>query len=211
MPHAKESQQNLVHNGTINKITKLFCLLKSKQNLQTHCFMNNFVCIKFIKEYNKVVYYSTVINGNEDQVSMYERFISKHSILNKEKLIHILTWLKEIGNRYGALPHLFRHEKEAAALPPPGVNREPCYIEEDNTASNNLRLYCHRLNEHVVILFDGNVKTTDQAQDCPQVATHFNFANTLALVIDNALREGDIEWDDDYMDIIYEQNLKIVF
>jgi len=173
--------------------------------------MDSFVCIKFIKEYNKVVYYSIVVNGDEDHASIFEGFIDKQSVVNKEKLNHILTWLKEIGNRYGALPHFFRHEKGATALPPPGVNREPCYIEEDHTASNNLRLYCHRLNEHVVILFDGDVKTTDQAQDCPQVATHFNFANTLALAIDNALKEGDIEWDDAYMDIVYEQNLKIVF
>ncbi|MFD2964588.1 MULTISPECIES: hypothetical protein [Olivibacter] len=59
--------------------------------------------------------------------------------------------------------------------------------------------------------FDADIKTTDQAQNCPQVAPHFNLANTLALAIDNALRDGDIEWDDDYLDIIYEQNLKIVF
>lgn len=59
--------------------------------------------------------------------------------------------------------------------------------------------------------FDGDIKTADQAQNCPQVAPYFNLANTLALAIDNALRDGDIEWDDDYLDIIYEQNLKIVF
>lgn len=173
--------------------------------------MDNFVCIKFIKEYNKVIYYSVVINGYEDQASLFEGFVDKHSVVNKEKLNHILTWLRVIGNRYGALSHLFRDEKDAAALPPPGTKREPCYIEEDQTASNNLRLYCHRLNEHVVILFDGDIKTADQAQNCPQVAPHFNLANTLALAIDNALRDGDIEWDDDYLDIIYEQNLKIVF
>lgn len=158
-----------------------------------------------------MVYYSVVINGDEGEMSLFEEFIDKHGVVNKEKLNHILIWLKEIGNRYGALPHFFRHEKGATALPPPGINREPCYLEEGNTASNSLRLYCHRLNEHIVFLFDGDIKTTDQAQDCPQVAPHFNFANTLAFAIDNALRNGDMEWDDDYMDIIYEQNLKIVF
>ncbi|HWV70130.1 MAG TPA: hypothetical protein VN040_00345 [Pseudosphingobacterium sp.] len=63
----------------------------------------------------------------------------------------------------------------------------------------------------MVILFDGVIKTTDKAQKCPQVAPHFNLANILALAIDNGLRDGDIEWDDDYLDIIYAQNLKIVF
>ena len=50
-----------------------------------------------------------------------------NSNTNKEKLNHVLEWIKTIGNKYGALPHLFRPEGEtadASALPPKGKDRK---------------------------------------------------------------------------------------
>lgn len=170
--------------------------------------MNKFACIKYIKEYNKVVYYSIVINGLEENKSLFEMFVEENES-NKEKLNHILIWLKLIGNA-GARVDNFRHEREADALPPRGLDKKPTYTENDENTPNNLRLYCHRLNEQVVVLFGGGIKTEAVAQNCKNVGSHFELANSLATAIENAFRTKEIEWAQDYSDILYESNLKLI-
>ena len=171
--------------------------------------MSSFASIKFIKEYEKVVFYSVVINGEENEESLFETFIKKYTTSEPAKLNHILAWIRLIGNRYGAKASYFRHEMAAEGLPPRGIDREPTYIEEDQNTSNNLRLYCHRLNDCVVILYGGAIKTADKAQDCPQVKGHFNLANILSRLIDQSFADDDIEWSDDYQDILYNEDFKI--
>jgi len=63
-----------------------------------------------------------------------------------------------------------------------------------------------RLSEEVVFLFNGAVKTSHKAQDCEQVRTHFRLANQLTKHIENAIIEQEIKWNDDYTDIIIEQD-----
>lgn len=174
--------------------------------------MSNFASIKFIEEYAKVAYYSVVIDGAEDGVSIFENFVAKHTKENKEKLNHILAWIKKIGDMHGAKEYFFRHEMAAEALPPPlGKGRQPTYIEDGQNAVNNLRLYCHRLNDRVVVLFDGDIKTADTPQECPQVKSHFNLANILSKLIDKSFADGTIEWDEDGWDILYDEDFKIDF
>lgn len=37
----------------------------------------------------------------------------------------------------------------------------------------DLRLYCHWVNNRIMILYNGGIKTTHRAQDCPNVSRHF--------------------------------------
>lgn len=176
--------------------------------------MSTFAKISLIASYDKVIYYSVALVDEEvDQPSYFEKFVSRHQQRNREKLNHILSWLEEIGNVWGAMPHLFRDERGAHALPPKGVHREPTYIEVDagKVAVNNLRLYCYRLSESVVFLFDGDVKTADAAQDCPNVRPHFRMANQLVQVIDEYFDQGDIEWNDERTDLIYDEEFLLIF
>lgn len=139
--------------------------------------MNTFAHIKPIAKYDKVSYYSICINNQQD--SLFEKFVVNNSNTNKEKLNHVLEWIKTIGNKYGALPHLFRPEGEtadASALPPKGKDRKPHYTEYGKTKANNLRLYCLRANENVVFLFNGDIKTSQYAQDCPNVKKTFQIS-----------------------------------
>lgn len=155
--------------------------------------MNIFAYIKPIAQYDKVVYYSVCIDGEEN--SLFEEFIKKHTSKNNDKLDHILNWLRQIGNNYGAKTDYFRPEGETAdtsALPPQGINRKPQYTEYGKKKSNSLRLYCLRANESVVFLFNGDVKTKNKAQDCPNVKPHFKLANRLTKAIDNAFHEKEI-------------------
>jgi hypothetical protein len=176
--------------------------------------MSTFAKISFIASYDKVTYYSVALVDEEvDLPSYFGKFVSRHQQRNREKLNHILSWLKEIGNAWGARPHLFRDERKAHALPPKGALREPTYVEIEigKVVANNLRLYCYRLSESVVFLFDGDVKTADAAQDCPNVGPHFRTANKLVQVIDECFNQGDIEWNDDRTDILYDEEFLLVF
>lgn len=174
--------------------------------------MNTFAHIKPIARYEKVSYYSVSID--DGNTSLFENFIKKHTTENKNKLDHILNWLKEIGNNYGARTNYFRPEGETAdtsALPPKGINRKPQYTEHGKKKANSLRLYCLRANESVVFLFNGDIKTDRKAQNCPNVKPHFKLANKLTKAIDTAFVDGDIVWNENCTEISYNEDLKIYF
>lgn len=160
--------------------------------------MNNFAEIILVQRFNKVSYYSVSINEED---SLFRQFVNKHTMANKEKLNHILKWINLVGNKTGAHEQYFRDESETAdtrALPPKGKNREPAYVETDasgieHNAENSLRLYCMRLNENVVFLFNGDIKTAETAQKCDNVRSHFQMANKLTALIDKAIKEGEIK------------------
>ena len=122
-------------------------------------------------------------------------------------LSNLLVWLEEIGDNYGAQKRFFRSEAwvtDVQALPPPRKQMELKKIEVED-----LRLYCLVLNEQVVILFNGGIKTTHKAQDCPNVGKYFKQANLLASRIDHLIRSGEIYWNQDFTDIRFNKNLEI--
>lgn len=177
--------------------------------------MNTFASIKLVQRFNKVNYYTVKLE--EDDVSLFEKFVQKHQAENFNKLQHIMSWIKIIGSKYGAYADLFRPEGEtadAAALPPIGTDREPTYIEIDNEGEgvntpNNLRLYCFRANENVVFLFNGDIKTALKAQNCDNVRPHFRLANAVTNAIEIAFKENEIRWNEDSSDIRFEQDFEL--
>jgi hypothetical protein len=172
--------------------------------------VNNFAHIKPLFKTNKVAYYSIVIEG--ETLSLYEQFVINHTADNRKKLNHIQAWLKIIGEKYGAQKRFFRNEAKGAdtsALPPKGKDKKPSYVEHGKNKSNNLRLYTLRANENVVFLFSGDIKTTDKAQDCPNVKPHFILANQLTKAIDQAFRNREIKWSEDVKTIAFDNNFKL--
>jgi hypothetical protein len=180
--------------------------------------MNGIVRLKHITDYQKVCYYSVVLDQDDEPIetaqSLFEEFLNTQTKENTEKLNHILLWLAKIGDKHGALEHLFRpeqHQGEAMGLPPEGTNRKPVYTEDEETTPNNLRLYCHRLNPNVVILFCGALKTANTPQECQNVKPHFTRANQLTTVIDQAFQDKDIIWINDDNDIDFDDNLVLYY
>lgn len=176
--------------------------------------MSIFVRIKSVASYKKVVYYSVILTDSDDEdiletekVSLFEYFLKEHQTDNIKKLTHILAWLKEIGDNKGALIEDFRHEKKASALPPKGKDREPVFMNKGKKDINNLRLYCFPMNERVVFLFDGGIKTTEYAQDCPNVRKHFEMANNLVSCLDDLFVNKEISWNTDFTDIEFTEDL----
>lgn len=174
--------------------------------------MNKFAQIKPLFKYKTVAYYSVSLNDNEK--TLYQKFLEKHTVENKDKLYHIQKWLKLIGEKYGAQNRFFRNEAknaDASALPPIGTDRKPYYIEYGKKKANNLRLYCLKANSNVVFLFNGDIKTKQKAQDCPNVKNHFILANNLTKAIDNAFCENDIIWNEDYTLISYSEDFMLYY
>lgn len=161
--------------------------------------MNRFAHIRPLFKYKQVAYYS--VSLDEDEQTLYDKFVEKHTNENIDKLYHIQKWLQVIGKKYGAQQRFFRNEAQyadASALPPIGKDREPYYVEFGKKKANNLRLYCLRANANVVFLFNGDIKTAKKAQDCPNVKSHFELANALTKAIDQAFRNKEIRWIQDY-------------
>ena len=61
-----------------------------------------------------------------------------------------------------------------------------------------------RVSDNVVFLFNGDIKTANKAQDCDNVRPHFRQANKLSALIDKAFFDREIQWNDDYTDILLE-------
>lgn len=125
---------------------------------------------------------------------------------NKEEFQELLVYIKEIGNKYGAKKDYFRHESAAEALALPKVE----HIDfESNNEDFGLRIYCLRLSESVVILLNGDRKTKQKAQDCPNCAKHFKLANRIAKSINTAIIEKDILIRD--KELLIENDFELIF
>ncbi len=95
----------------------------------------------------------------------------------------------KIGDEMGALEDLFRFENIAQALPPSGTHQvDNLYI---NFGNFPLRLYCLRLSENLVVLFNGGEKTSNTAQG-GKTSMAFHEANIFAKRILDALKNKDI-------------------
>ena len=134
----------------------------------------------------KVQFYTVTRSGEE--LSEFEKFVDKDFPEHKEEIEVLYQIIEEIGRR-GAKAYYFKFEKSAHALPK--VGRE---IINANTDDFGIRLYCIRISDELVILLNGNIKTTQLPQDCDNVKGHFSFANKIADQIDKLLAEGEINF-----------------
>lgn len=53
-----------------------------------------------------------------------------------------------------------------------------------------------RVSKRAVILFNGGEKTAKTAQDCDNVRPHFLLANQITQAVDQAIRDGEIQFDE---------------
>ena len=127
--------------------------------------MNIFAHIEKLEDFcfEEVNYYSIRLEGSD--MTEFEDFLNRMESepAHEEDVINLFTWLELIGENEGAKEKFFRHEgyiSDAKALPP-----KSSLMEDNELPVNDIRLYCQRLNEHVVILFNGGIKTTPTAQE----------------------------------------------
>jgi hypothetical protein len=171
--------------------------------------VNTFAYIERLAEFQfqRVKYFSIRIEGNE--VNEFYDFLNRMEDIKEieDDLNNLLVWIDEIGERYGAIKdRFFRNESiyaDVSALPPPRKQ-----MEFSEIFVKNLRLYCLVANENVVFLFNGGIKTTDKAQNCPNVSQYIKQANLIAKKIDELYNEGEIRWSANSEDILFDENLE---
>lgn len=171
--------------------------------------MNIFARIECLSDFTfEIVKYYT-IKYYEADIDEFRDFLFRHEDNHEyeEDFNNLIYWLEYIGKNEGAKEKFFRNESsnsEASALPPPKSIMEAHELEV-----KDIRLYCLRLNDNVVFLFNGGIKTTKYAQDCPNVSKYFKQANLIANKLDQLIREKEIKWNYDWTDIEYDTELKI--
>lgn len=155
--------------------------------------MKPFVLIEELQEFNSVKYYTVrkeieeITDSNNEVEKFFLKFENSEGDI-KTEFDTIIALLEEIGKR-GAKSYFFRNEQMAFALP---SNPSIKILDTNVKLNSKLRLYCVLVTENIVILCNGDVKTADKVQDCPNVLPHFRFANSIAKKIEELRRDLDI-------------------
>jgi hypothetical protein len=152
--------------------------------------VNLFVLEEFYT-FKKVTYYT--VRWDEADLSETDKFLQKYRgapDIGKD-LSEIVALLEEIGDNRGAKDMYFRrHAGKASELPPLGVfevnSLEIAFFD------NKLRLFCLKISEEVVILFNGGKKESQKTQDSPDLNLPFYEAQIFCSKILKALQEKTI-------------------
>lgn len=161
--------------------------------------MNKFATLVKSIQFRRITYYSVLVDEND--LPLFAQFIKEHAGEEfREDMDLIRSWMRKLGENYGASIDYFRQEGSAHAIPPPvEITRKGC----------QLRLYCLRMSHRVVILFSGSIKTMNKAMDCPNVRDHFIMANRVSDKLWKALKDGLITFDQND-DLVIPQDFKLV-
>lgn len=152
--------------------------------------MNTFVLEKFDDQGKQCAFYT--VRWEDAELSETDKFFVKYESDSKfeRNVQELATFIsRKIGEEMGALEDFFRFENAAQALPPSGTYKvgDLCI----NYGNFPLRLYCLRISESLVVLFNGGEKTSETAQG-GKTGMAFHEANLFAQRILGALKEKDI-------------------
>lgn len=159
--------------------------------------MNTFALEIWYDEGSVCTFYSVRwISDDEDVPSETDRFFDTYAVPDhplEEKAMQLFRLITEsIGNRYGATDDFFdRVENKAQALP----SRPKLRLEEIKDLGINfpLRLFCYRITEQIVILFNGGIKDAGSVQESENLSMKFHEAQIFVKKIEEALRSKEIE------------------
>lgn len=141
--------------------------------------MKTFVLEIWEDSFTLVTYYT--VRWDEAAESETEKFFRRFMAdsVHREHFNEIVELLKDLGERKGAKTKYFsRHADEASELPPK-LTTEVNGIEI-NYFDNLLRLFCTRINDNIVVLFNGGVKSSQATQDSPDLVAKFRDAKFFA-------------------------------
>jgi hypothetical protein len=163
--------------------------------------MNNFALEIWDNELEFVTYYT--VRWEDNPKTETDKFVEKfynHATYH-EALQSLLSLLfDQIGNRFGARKEFFsRKENRAEALPPSNVRFYEIQLRYPNFP---LRLFCYRVSDSIVILFNGGPKTAATAQQSEELQMPFYHANEFSRRIHEAFRDKIIKITDDGQSIM---------
>lgn len=159
--------------------------------------MNTFALEIFDDTGSQCTFYTVRWDYPYSETTETDKFFEKFE--NDPKLERPLMELAQfltivIANEYGASNDFFKFEKEAQGLPPSGRYK----VEEVtiNYANFPLRLYCLKITNHLVVLFNGNEKTSQSAQE-GKTRMAFHNANIFAERINKAMADKTLTISED--------------
>lgn len=157
--------------------------------------MNNFALTLWYDEGSICTFYSVKkeIDGMVVETDVFfDKFtlISTHFQDEALQLFRLIT--ESIGNKYGAIDAFFDRIEHAAQALPPKPKKD---VEEIMLLKNHfpLRLFCYRISEQIVVLFNGDAKEGRTIQESKLLYMKFLEAQHFATKIQNALQSGLVE------------------
>ena len=136
--------------------------------------------IELIEEHDAVNFYS--LHLNDEELSELERFFDKfpEKCEYDDDIDTIIAWLDRIGES-GALERYFRYEGHYGD----GVSAIP--IE-----TSNLRLYCIRLSDKILVFGNGGVKDSATWQESGSLAQYVEILVETSRFIASRLSNGTL-------------------
>ena len=161
--------------------------------------MNTFALEIWYDEGSICTFYTVRWADVDNVPSETDKFFDTYAVPEhplEDKGLQLFRLISEsIGNRYGATNDFFdRVENKAQALPP----KPKQWLEEIKDLGINfpLRLFCYRITENIVILFNGGIKDAATAQESKNLSMKFYEAQAFVQKIKEALQSGMIEISD---------------
>lgn len=127
------------------------------------------------------------VKMEQHDLTEFEKFDENPFFGRELEIESIYNIIDEISLR-GCKKRYFRFEDAAHAI---------AVISEDLDNSKEdfgIRLYCIRCTEDLLILLNGDVKTTQKVLHCPNVKPHFQLANRIAKKLDEALANKEVNY-----------------
>ncbi len=133
------------------------------------------------------------VRFDENELTQFELFLNKEFSADphKKELEILFSSLKEMKTR-GAKKFYFIEEQAANYMPVVSTG-----MKDKNKKDWGIRLYCIRLRDDLVILLNGDVKTSHNPLECPNVEKHFKNALKIAKKLDQSLISREIDYNDD--------------
>lgn len=153
--------------------------------------MNIFALEIWYDEGEICTFYTVRLINDDDSHSETDQFFDQYAVHGNEfekegyELFHLIT--QSIANKYGATDDFFdRSENKAQALPP----KPKKWLEEIKELGVHfpLRLYCYRITDQIVVLFNGGVKDAGTAQESKNLSIKFYEAQAFVQKIEEALQ-----------------------
>ena len=137
---------------------------------------------------NKATVYSLLIN--DEELTLFDKFIEENDDNFSDEIDSIFDTLNKIGQKFGAKREFFK-ENEGK------LGDLVCALYD--TPNSNLRLYCIRLGNAVIILGSGGYKpkTIRALQEDAKLTQENYLLRQFSELLHHKMLEGEIYWNGD--------------
>lgn len=123
----------------------------------------------------------------------FSDFLEKWSKDYEDKILSFIRRIKAIGQTVGGLEEYFKmHENETE-----GIGDEVCALFDE--PDKEMRLYCIRISEKIIILGGGGPKKVRTWQECPTLSKAVRELIEVAEKIKSNIKKGSFQYSEDQM------------